>query len=33
MTFEFTMIHRAKAEVHIIDCKISSAAMDQNLPA
>ena len=29
MTFEFTMIHKAEAQANIVNCKISSAAMDQ----
>ena len=29
MTFEFTMIHKAKDQANIVNCKISSTAMDQ----
>jgi hypothetical protein len=29
MTFEFTMIDMAKAKAKIVDCRISSIAMDQ----
>jgi hypothetical protein len=29
MTFEFTMIHKAEDQANIVNCKISSTAMDQ----